>query len=108
MKQKSKTKDTITRREMCQLTGLALNTINGRLLSNNYTKLVPSRVEGGSSAFVYNREKAMEWIKEWNGEAKKKPAFKLMVLNVKPKKHKKTVQSLDNLKKPSYHQEISD
>jgi hypothetical protein len=108
MQQKSKTKDTITRRELCELTGLSLNTLNGRLLNYKYTQLVPERLNGRCSAYVYDRQKALEWIKEWNGEAKKEPAIKLMNLSVKWGKPHAIVQKLDNLEKQFYSQHITD
>jgi hypothetical protein len=108
MRQPSKNKDTITRRELCDLLGITLNTLSGRLLSHHYTPLIPERVNGGSSAFVYDREKAMEWIREWNGEAKKRPTVKLMNLNIKWGQPHAIVQKLDKLKKEYYSQHIRD
>jgi hypothetical protein len=104
MRQTSKNKNTITRLELCELLGITLNTLSGRLLNHHYTQLIPERVNGSSSAFVYDKEKALEWIKEWNGEAKKASTVKLMKLNVKWGKPREIVQRLDKLKKEYYSQ----
>jgi hypothetical protein len=106
MMQNAQSKDTITRRELCELTGLSMNTLNGRLNNYKYTQLVP--VKGTHRTFLYDRQKALEWIKEWDGEITKEPTIKLMILNVKPQKPKKYSQKMDKVKKPYYSQYIAE
>jgi phage terminase Nu1 subunit (DNA packaging protein) len=101
-------KNLISRKELCAITGVSYNELVQQF--RNRLTIAPVCAGKENREQLYDRDYAIQWVNNWRSGAHRKRlqahSPKLMFLNVKPKKHKKTVQSLDNLKKPSYHQEI--
>ena len=101
-------KELISRKELCHVTGVSYNELIQQFRNRLSKPPVCIGKEGNNQ--LYDRGYALQWVHHWRAGAHKKrlqvQSPKLMFLNVKHKKTKKTVQTLDNLKKASYSQQI--
>lgn len=106
-------KNLISRIELCQVTGVSYNELVQQFRRGDSSRARPTTplcIGKDGHNQLYERDAAIEWVHYWrSGEHKKRlqaQSPKLMILNVKRKKLKKTVQTLDNLKIQVYSQHI--